>query len=92
MNTDYLDKIEARFNNIFKHSHLIISFEKSIHYSGTTNQWTLAITFDELWLEDLEPKKIFEQFDNFKDLDDRLSFLMQREASSVEGIKEEIAG
>ena len=87
MNTDYLNLLEARFKKNFPKSHLIISFERSIHYSGTTTTWYLYIVFDELIDEDLDPTKIFEQFDTFTELDNRLSFLMQREATTIEGIK-----
>ena len=88
METDYLNLVEQRFKRNFEHSHLIISYERSIHYSGSTSKWQLWIRFDEL--EDLEPTNINEYFDEFKDLDKRLSYLVHREKASVEKIREEI--
>ena len=90
MNTNYLYLVEQRFKRIFPRSHLIISYEKSVHYSGTTSKWQLWIRFDELQDEDLEPTNINEYFDEFKDLDTRLSFLFHREKASVRKIREEI--
>ena len=92
MDIKYLDLIEARFKRNFPHSHLIISYERSVHYSGSTSKWQLWIRFDELQDEDLEPTNINEYFDEFKDLDKRLSYLMYRETETIDGIKEEIAG
>jgi len=89
METDYLNLIEQRFKVNFPHSHLIISYERSIHYSGSTSKWQLWIRFDEL--EDLEPTNINEYFDEFKDLDNRLSYLMYRETETIDGIRAEIA-
>ena len=88
MDIKYLDLIEARFKRNFPHSHLIISYERSVHYSGSTSKWQLWIRFDEL--EDLEPTNINEYFDEFKDLDNRLSYLVHREKASVRKIREEI--
>ena len=88
MDTTYLLLVEQRFKRNFPKSHLIVSYERSIHYSGTTSKWQLWIRFDEL--EDLEPIQIHEYFDEFKDLDNRLSYLMYREAETIDGIKEEI--
>ena len=90
MDIKYLDLIEARFKRNFPHSHLIISYERSVHYSGSTSKWQLWIRFDELQDEDLEPTNINEYFDEFKDLDKRLSYLMYRETETIDGIKEEI--
>ena len=84
MDIKYLDLIEARFKRNFPHSHLIISYERSVHYSGSTSKWQLWIRFDELQDEDLEPTNINEYFDEFKDLDKRLSYLMYREATTIE--------
>jgi len=89
MDIKYLDLIEARFKRNFPHSHLIISYERSVHYSGSTSKWQLWIKFDEL--EDLEPTNINEYFDEFKDLDNRLSYLMYRETETIDGIRAEIA-
>ena len=90
METDYLNLVEQRFKKNFQHSHLIISYERSIHYSGSTSKWQLWIRFDELQDEDLEPIQIHEYFDEFKDLDKRLSYLVHREKASVRKIREEI--
>lgn len=68
----YLDRVQDRFRKDFPNSHLIISYEMSVHRSGNTHTWTLWIVFDEC--EELNPCKIFEQFETFKELDHRLNW------------------
>ena len=90
MNMDYLNLVETRFKKNFPKSHLIISYEKSVHYIQTTEEWSLYIVFDELSDEDLSPEKIYETFKTFKDLDNKLSWHCHRVMSYCEGIKKEV--
>lgn len=89
MNRDeYLKLVADRFRKYFPDSHLIISQEISI-CNYPTQEWSFWIKVDEL--PDLKPEVIYEKFETFQEMDQRLSWHMYRINSYVQGIKEENA-
>lgn len=88
---EYLKLIEARFRKNFPNSHLMIGYDLDVGKFGTSETWTFSIINDELASEDLQPEKVFESFDNFKDFDHRLGWQMHRMKGANEGIRNENA-